>query len=100
MAQPALPTYQTAAHALEGQNGSGARLIGYTALRTVMIAPWFMIGGMPAKQAFFWSALASGTMSIFVLLRIFDARATGLAGIKRPAAPTRPVVRRSPRRRV
>lgn len=85
MSRPALPTYQTAARVLEGHNGSGARLVGYTVARTLMIAPFMMIGGMPAKQAFFWSFMASSTMSIFVLLRIFDARATGLAGIRRPA---------------
>lgn len=83
MAQPALPTYRTAARVLEGDKGSGVRLLGWTVARTILIGPPMMAVGVPAKQAFAGAALASGLISIFTLLRIFDARSTGLAGIKR-----------------
>lgn len=87
MATAALPTYRTAAHVLEGDKGAGIRLVGWTVVRTLLIAPPMMVVGIPAKQAFIGAAIASGLISVFTLLRIFDARATGLAGIKRsPAA--------------
>lgn len=82
----ALPTYRTAARVLEGDKGSGVRLLGWTVARTLLIAPPFMVVGVPAKQAFFGAAIASGLISVFTLLRIFDARQTGLAGVRRPAA--------------
>lgn len=92
MAQTAaLPTYRTAAHVLEGDKGSGVRLLGWTVARTLLIAPPMMIVGIPAKQAFAGAAIASGLISIFTVLRIFDARQTGLAGVKRAT--------RRPRRR-
>jgi len=83
MAEAALPTYRTAARVLEGDKGSGMRLLGWTVARTIMIGPPMMIVGVPAKQAFFGAAIASGLISVFTLLRIFDARSTGLAGVKR-----------------
>ncbi len=92
MSQPAsLPTYRTAARVLERDKGSGIRLLGWTVARTIMIAPPMMVVGVPAKQAFAGAAIASGLISIFTLLRIFDARVTGLAGIKgyRPRAAAR-----------
>lgn len=77
-----LPTYRTAARVLEGDKGSGIRLLGWTIARTLLIAPPFMIVGVDTKQAFMGAAFASSLISIFTLLRIFDARTTGLAGIK------------------
>ena len=82
MAQPALPTYKTAARMLEGDKGSGIALVGWTVARTLLIAPPMMIVGVPTRQAFLGAALASGLISIFTLLRIFDARTTGMAGLK------------------
>ena len=82
MAQPALPTYRTAASVLEGDKGSGVRLLGWTVARTLLIAPPFMIVGVPMRQAFLGAAFASGLISIFTLLRIFNARETGMAGLK------------------
>jgi hypothetical protein len=79
---PTLPTYKTAARVLEGDKGSGWRLAGWTLARTILIAPPMMLMGIDAKRAFIGAGLASGLMSVFVLLRIFDARATGLAGLK------------------
>jgi hypothetical protein len=82
MAEAALPTYSTAAKVLERDKGSGIRLAGWTVARTLLIAPPMMIVGVPAKQAFFGAAIASGLISIFTLLRILDARQTGLAGLR------------------
>ena len=83
MAQTALPTYLNAAGVLEKRNGSGVRLIGYTVMRAMIMGPIVMITGVPARQAFFAAGLTSVLMSTFVLLRIFDERHAGLAGIKR-----------------
>jgi hypothetical protein len=78
--QAALPTYRTAARVLEGEKGSGIRLAGWTIARTIMIAPPFMALGVPTKTAFIGAAMASALMSTFVLLKLFDARHTGLGG--------------------
>jgi hypothetical protein len=93
MALAALPTYRTAAQVLEQDKGSGLRLVAWTVARTLLIAPPFMVFGVPAKQAFAGAAFASGIISIFTLLRIFDARQTGLAGVRRSVAPRRPARR-------
>ena len=89
-----MPTYRTAARVLEADKGAGLRLAGWTLARTIMIAPPFMLFGVPAKQAFLGAAVASSLMSVFVLLRIFDARATGLAGFKGHRASRRRARRR------
>lgn len=83
MAEAALPTYRTAAHVLEGSNGSGVRLVAWTVARTLLIAPPFLLVGLPTKQVFIGAAMASGLISLFTLVRIFDARQTGLAGVRR-----------------
>jgi hypothetical protein len=86
MAQPALPTYLSAAETLERKNGSGLRLAGWTVARMIMIGPPMMMVGVPAKQAFLGAGIASGLISVFTLLRIFNAGAIGLAGASyRPA---------------
>lgn len=77
-----LPTYKTVANVLEKDKGSGWRLAGWTVARTLMIAPPMLVVGVPAKQAWAGAAISSGLISVFTLLRIFDARATGLAGVK------------------
>jgi len=75
-----LPTYKTAASLLEKEKGSGLRLAGWTVARTILIGPPMMLVGVPAKQAFLGAAVASGMISLFTVLRLFDARNTGLAG--------------------
>jgi hypothetical protein len=70
---PALPTYRTVADVLEKKNGSGIRLAGWTIARTLMIAPPFLAVGVPARKAFAGAVLASGLISIFTLLRIYNA---------------------------
>ena len=80
MAQARLPTYRTAAHVLEGEKGSGMKLAGWTVARTLMIAPPMMAVGVPLRQAFFGATLASVLISTFTVLRLFNARNTGLAG--------------------
>jgi hypothetical protein len=77
---PKLPTYRTVAGVLENEKGSGFALLGWTALRTLLIAPPMLFVGVPAKQAFVGSALASMFISTLTLLRIFDAKHTGLKG--------------------
>jgi hypothetical protein len=84
--QAALPTYRTAARVLEGEKGSGLKLAGWTIARTFMIAPPMMVFGVPTKQAFAGATFASGLISLFTMLRIFDARNTGMAGLKSPEA--------------
>lgn len=97
--QAALPTYRTAARVLEGEKGSGIRLAGWTVARTLMIAPPMMVVGVPVRQAFAGAALSSALISLFTVIRLFDARQTGMAGLaygKQMAGITR---RRPARRR-
>jgi hypothetical protein len=83
-AQARLPTYRTAARVLEGEKGSGTKLLGWTVARTLMIAPPMMIVGVDAKRAFMGAAFASSLISVFTLLRLFNARHhTGMAGVSR-----------------
>lgn len=70
---PALPTYSTIADVLEKKNGSGVRLLGWTVARTALIAPFMMVVGVPAKKAFAGAAIASAAISIFTLIRIYNA---------------------------
>lgn len=71
--QASLPTYHTVADVLEKKNGSGLRLAGWTVARTLMIAPPFLLVGVPWKQAFGGAALSSALISLFTLIRISDA---------------------------
>jgi len=71
--KPALPTYSTIADVLEKKNGSGIRLVGWTVARTALIAPFMMAVGVPAKKAFAGAAIASAAISIFTLIRIYNA---------------------------
>lgn len=80
-AEASLPTYKTAARVLERDKGSGIKLAGWTIARTLLIAPPFLIAGVPARQAWIGAAFASGLISMLTLLRIFDAKTTGLAGV-------------------
>ncbi len=82
MAEARLPTYKTAAEVLERDKGSGVRLLGWTVARTILIAPPMMLVGVDTKRAFMGAAVASTMISLFTLLRLFDARTTGMAGIK------------------
>lgn len=67
-----LPTYKTAAAVLENRTGSGIKLAGWTVARTVMIAPPFLLLGVPAKQAWGGAVLSSLMISGFTLLRILN----------------------------
>lgn len=89
MARSNIPTYSTAADVLSKRTGSGAKMVGWTVARTLLIAPPLMLVGVPARQAWLGSALSSVLISTFAILRIFDAKQTGLAG-RTP----RPVMRR------
>lgn len=91
MSRSSIPTYATAADVLSRKTGSGMKLAGWTAARTLLIAPPMMIWGVPAKQAWLGAATASIMISVFAMLRIFDARTVGLGGRRRMP---RPVMRR------
>jgi len=81
--QPKLPTYRSVAGVLEHEKGSGAALVGWTALRTLLIAPPLIVVGVDTKKAFVGAALASILISSLTFLRIFDARhSTPLKGRK------------------
>ena len=69
-----LPTYRTAARVLEGEKGSGTKLLGWTVARTFMIAPPFLVVGVPLKQAFAGAVFASCLISVFTLARLHNAR--------------------------
>lgn len=69
----ALPTYATVADALEKKNGSGVRLAGWTVARTLLIAPPMMAVGVEPKRAFLGAFLGSALISVFTLLRIYNA---------------------------
>ena len=82
--QPAqLPTYRTVAGVLEREKGSGWALVGWTIARTALIAPPFLAVGVTPKKAIAGAALASGLISIFTILRIFNGRATNLGRASR-----------------
>lgn len=68
---PKLPTYRTVADFLEKKNGSGLRLLGWTIARTALIAPPFILIGIPPKKAFLGAVLASCLISSLTLLRIW-----------------------------
>ena len=84
MARSSIPTYATAADVLSRKTGSGLKLAGWTVARTLLIAPPMMLFGVPAKQAWLGASAASVMISIFAMLRIFDARTVGLAGRRTP----------------
>lgn len=90
MARSSIPTYATAADVLSRKTGSGVRMVGWTVARTLLIAPPMMLFGVPAKQAWLGASAASAMISIFAILRIFNAREVGLAGRRTP----RPTMRR------
>lgn len=69
-AEPSLPTYSTVADVLEKKNGSGTRLIGWTLLRILMIAPPMVFVGVAPALAFKGAALSSALISLFTLIRI------------------------------
>lgn len=70
MREAQLPTYRTAARVLEGQTGSGAKLAGWTAMRTLLIAPPLMLIGIDARRAWAGATLSSILISTLTLLRL------------------------------
>ncbi len=73
MANPQLPTYRALAESLERKNGSGARLVGWTVARTILIAPPFAALGVPMRQVVLGSLLSSTIITMFAYLRMYDA---------------------------
>lgn len=68
-----LPTYHTAADVLEKKNGSGLRLAGWTVARSFLIIPPFLAVGVEPKKAVAGGAIASVMISVFTLMRIYNA---------------------------
>lgn len=93
MSQPKLPTYRTLASVMEKKNGSGVRLVGWTLARTVLIAPPMMLVGVDGKRAFAGAALASGLITLFAYLRMYNA-GSGLGSARRASTAYRPRPRR------
>lgn len=71
--EPNLPTYRTIAAVLEKKTGSGIRLVGWTFARAVLIAPPMRVVGVPWKKAIGGALLASTGISLFAMLRIYNA---------------------------
>ncbi len=84
-----IPTYHTIASALAGETGAGWKLAGWTAARVVLIAPPMMLVGVDWKRAVGGAALASGLISLFAYLRLYDAT-HDLGGRRFPTRKTRP----------
>ena len=93
MAQSPIPTYRTAADVLSRKTGSGLRMVGWTIARTLLIAPPVLLFTPRQVHNRVWlgAAASSILISIFAVLRIFDAKQTGLSGRRTP----RPVMRRA-----
>lgn len=83
MAKSPIPTYRTAADVLSRKNGSGVRLLGWTVLRMLLIAPPMLLIGVEPKKAWGGAVLSSALISTFAMIKIFDARATGLGRSRR-----------------
>lgn len=77
---PRLPTYRSAAAALEGHTGSGLKLAGWTAARTLLIAPPMIAVGVPWQRAFLGALLASGLISTLAVVRLYNAKQTSVVG--------------------
>lgn len=68
---PSLPTYLNAAGVLERKTGSGVKLAAWTAARTLLIAPPFLVIGVEPKKAWGGALLASLLISGLTVARIF-----------------------------
>lgn len=71
--EPDLPTYRTIAAVLERKTGSGWKLVGWTFARAVLIAPPMRLVGVPWKKAIGGALLASAGISLFAMIRIYNA---------------------------
>lgn len=67
-----LPTYHTIADVLEKRTGSGIKLVGWTFARAALIGVPMLIVKVEPKKALAGSLLASGFISLFAMLRIFN----------------------------
>lgn len=67
-----LPTYHTIADVLEKRTGAGIKLVGWTAARAVLIGVPMLLVKVEPKKAIAGSLLASGFISLFALVRIWN----------------------------
>lgn len=71
--EPNLPTYRTIADVLEKKNGSGIRLVGWTLARSILIGVPMLLVKVEPKKALAGSLLGSAFISLFALIRLFNA---------------------------
>lgn len=85
MAKPSMPTYLSAAEVLERKTGAGWRLVGWTLLRTLLIAPPILIITPSEYRRRVWvgAAMSSILISSLAMLRILNAGQNGLGAPKR-----------------
>lgn len=83
MPKPSMPTYLSAAEVLEKKTGSGYKLLGWTVLRTLLIAPPMMLAGVDSRRAWLGAAMSSALISSLAMARIFSAGQNGLGAPKR-----------------
>lgn len=97
MAQSPIPTYRTAADVLSRKTGSGIRMVGWTLARTLLIAPPVLLLTPREVHGRVWAGAAASSVliSVFAMMRIFNAKQTGLSGRR---TPPRLMARRSMRR--
>jgi hypothetical protein len=82
MKRPSMPTYLSAAETLERKTGSGLKLVGWSVLRMLLIAPPILLITPKEMHRRVWigAAMSTALISILAMLRIFNAGQTGLAG--------------------
>lgn len=85
MARSSIPTYATAADVLSKKTGSGLKMVGWTVARTLLIAPpILLVSKAPSWQIWLGAGLSSILISVFAMMRIFNAAQTGLGRSRRP----------------
>ncbi len=86
MSRSNIPTYATAADVLSKKTGSGLKMVGWTVARTLLIAPPILLfTPREVHSKVWWGSIASSLLiSTFAIMRIFNARETGLAGNRTP----------------
>jgi len=81
-----MPTYLSSAETLERKTGSGLKLLGWTVLRTLLIAPPILLVTPSEYRQRVWlgAIMSSSLISGLALLRIFNAGPdSSLSGARR-----------------
>ena len=72
--EPILPTYQSAAAALEKKNGAGLRLVGWTLARATLIAGGMLIVGVRLDKAVAGAVVASALVTTLAVCALAQER--------------------------